>query len=276
MKKILLTLGAIALLAMPMAAQDNLVLNGDFTGESSAGNDDTIEGWSSTGNVWSGRVNVKDVTDDDLAADPDGALGTFTKYCRVALYDWNSWENKKLTQAIELGLDPSYTFSYVVRHQVLDVRKDPSATQQPVKLWVKLFTSMDGTVASDAEPIYTEEVIWNTGDDWISENWKKVTVPVTVDTEKDYYLHIEAGVFGTSGDDDQGGEGQNKVYLDLTGFSLTAGESGVAELETSPVVSVKYYGIDGVEIAAPAKGAFVIEKSTLANGQVKTAKKVTR
>lgn len=53
--------------------------------------------------------------------------------------------------------------------------------------------------------------------------------------------------------------------------------SGVAETFTDAnIVSTSYYGLDGVEIANPAKGSIVIVKSILDNGKVSVAKKVVR
>ena len=44
----------------------------------------------------------------------------------------------------------------------------------------------------------------------------------------------------------------------------------------SQVVSTTYYGIDGTQILTPASGTFVIEKSVMSDGRIKTAKKVIR
>lgn len=44
----------------------------------------------------------------------------------------------------------------------------------------------------------------------------------------------------------------------------------------SQVVSTTYYGIDGTQILTPASGTFVIEKSVMSDGHIKTAKKVIR
>ncbi len=55
------------------------------------------------------------------------------------------------------------------------------------------------------------------------------------------------------------------------------GDDAVNEINSNAsVVEKAYYGIDGVQVMNPAKGALVIEKSVLDNGSVKVAKKVIR
>lgn len=59
-------------------------------------------------------------------------------------------------------------------------------------------------------------------------------------------------------------------------FTFEREISGVEEVEAANVANVKYYGIDGAEVVKPAKGALVIEKTTLDNGSVKVVKRVVR
>lgn len=79
-----------------------------------------------------------------------------------------------------------------------------------------------------------------------------------------------------------------KYYVEVVGshaIILTADyqltflkeSAGIADVTlSSEVASRTYYGIDGVEIANPAEGTFVIEKAVMTDGSVKTAKKVIR
>lgn len=79
-----------------------------------------------------------------------------------------------------------------------------------------------------------------------------------------------------------------KYYVQLLGshsldvfsdFQLVwkADLSAVDELETEgQAVSTTYYGIDGTQIITPSAGTFVIEKTVMSDGRVKTAKKVIR
>lgn len=53
-------------------------------------------------------------------------------------------------------------------------------------------------------------------------------------------------------------------------------QDAVRELQSADVVATAFYGVDGTQIANPAKGAIVIEKSTLSNGAVKTVKRIVR
>ncbi len=82
-----------------------------------------------------------------------------------------------------------------------------------------------------------------------------------------------------------------KYYISLQGshtifvvgdFALTfaapyEGGSGVIEtLAPADIMETRYYGIDGVEVANPAKGSLVIERTTLSDGTVKVSKKFIR
>lgn len=65
--------------------------------------------------------------------------------------------------------------------------------------------------------------------------------------------------------------------LNLKLIQETEPGAGVAETFTDAnVLSTSYYGLDGVEVANPAKGSIVIVKNVLDNGKVSVAKKVVR
>lgn len=60
------------------------------------------------------------------------------------------------------------------------------------------------------------------------------------------------------------------------GYNNKGEGNAVEEIAAANVVSTKYYGIDGAEIANPAQGSLVIEMNVLDNGQVKVAKRIVR
>lgn len=276
MKKSLL-LGALAIAALPMMAQDNLVINGDFTGDTSDGGQGQLipEKWTTGGNVWNSRTTVKDFVAADLeATDPDGLAGDLTKYLCEELYQWNSWENGTCTQAVELGMSSDYTLSYIYRPVVTSVRASANGVN-PVKLWVRAYGADEETtaVADLGEPLYDNTIEWNPDDAWIDGVWTAATKEINVG--ESMYLVIQIGVNGSSGDDSQGGQGENKVSMNVTKIELLE-KSGVNDIMSDNVVSKRYFGIDGLEIANPAKGQLVIERATLANGKIATAKRVIR
>lgn len=274
MKKILLA-GAFALACLPMMGEE-YVLNGDFTEFGSADQDQQVPvDWQRAGNVWAGRSNVFAIDDETAAKDPNNVLGDAENFAQVSLYSWNSWENITLTQTVELGMASQYTLTYDWRAYVTSVRAS-SGGVNPVHLWFAVYPcGGTGDIDTSAEPIYINDINWTDGDDWVDTNWTKVTTKL--DTGDLSYVAVQFGAFGQSGDDSQGGAGENKVGIQVANVSLTDGESGINGIATDAnVVATKYYTIDGVEVAAPAKGSIVIEKAVYDNGATKVAKKIVR
>ncbi len=291
MKKFLL-FGALAALAcVPMAAQDdNLVINGDFTeGTTSADGQNRPDEWTCAGNMWNSRVNVYEfnptfATPEEEEAfvpqsdfDPNGVIGDYENYVSVALYEWNSWENGTCSQSVDLetvdSSEVTYTFSYIKRMYVTSIRNSAGG-MNPVRLWISLTPcDMTGSVAEGTDPVYIDELEVASEEDFTEGEWEKVETTVKTDAE---YLSLQIGVNGSSGDDNQGGNGTNYVGVLATGFKLVGDGSGINQIAASSVVSSRYYGLDGVEVVNPAKGALVIEKATLENGAVKVSKKVVR
>lgn len=277
MKKFLL-FAAAALAAMPMMAE-NLVVNGDFKGEIINNEEQAQpEGWVCAGNMWNGRVNVRDfseVSEEDFELiNPNGVVSEDDKYVSVSLYDWNSWMAQTCSQLIEMEDAGEFTFSFDYRAIITSVRAHNDIVD-PVQLSVRVWPSnFDSSIAEDAEPLYDMTIDWEDGDEWIDTEWAAVTKNFNCD---DDYVLVQIRTFGTSGNESQGGAGTNTVALHVTNVSLDlAGEGAVNEMAASPVKSVKYYGFDGAEIVNPVKGQLVIAKSTLENGAVKVAKKVVR
>lgn len=274
MKKFLLA-GAFALACLPMMGEE-YILNGNFA-EFGADGEQTIPvDWRAAGNVWSGRVNVIAIGDEDLAKDPDNVLGDAEYYAQVSLYQWNSWENKTLTQIVEPGIASTYTLTYDWRAYVTSVRAS-SGGVNPVRLWAAVYPcSASGEIASDAEPLYINEITWSDGEEWIDGNWATATATVEAGDDVEC-MAVQFGAFGQSGDDSQGGNGENKVGIQVANVSLTDGESGINGIAADAnLVATKYYTIDGVEVAVPAKGSIVIEKAIYDNGSTKVAKKIVR
>lgn len=276
MKKSLLFTAAFAMMATSAFAQENLILNGDITESAPDGEQQCPVDWKIGGaGVWNGRVTVGEFTGDE-ENDPQGVIGDLTNFVKVALYDWNSWGSTTCSQVVETTLDTSFEFSYIYCPVVTQVRKVNDAVN-PVKLWVSI-TECDsqGNVEEGIEPIYTNQIDWADGDEWIEGEWAAVKETLDIDGNSIDYLLLQVGAYGQSGNDSQGGAGQNTVNISASGFSLVAGGgAGVNLVENAAkVISTRYYGIDGVEILNPAEGTFVIEKAVLDNGKVKTSKKV--
>ncbi len=275
MKKFLLA-GAFALACLPMMGEEFL-LNGDFSEFGVDGEQQVPVDWQKAGNVWSGRVNVFAIDDAAMDKDPNNVLDGVDNYAQVSLYSWNSWENETLTQIVELGMATKYTLTYDWRAYVTSVRAS-SGGVNPVRLWVAVYPASDmGEIASDAEPIYINEINWADGDDWIDGEWAAASATFDVDPSIST-LGVQIGAFGQSGDDSQGGNGENKVGIQVAKMSLVDGaEGGVNGIEANAnVVATKYYTVDGVEVAAPAKGTLVIEKAIYDNGASKVAKRIVR
>lgn len=277
MKKTLLFAAAFAMMATAAMAQENLIVNGDMTDFSSGDQDQTIpDEWTSAGNVWNNRTSVQQFNDTDWdELDPNNVIGDLENYAKVALYDWNSWMNGTLSQVVETTTATDYEFSYIYRPVVQSVRASADGVN-PVRLWVCLYElTSTGALPENAEPFWNKEITWQEGDEWINGNWEAVKENVAIDGMNIDYVMVQIGVYGQSGDDSQGGNGTNNVSMNASGFSLVAGGAGVESIESNAkAVSTRYYGIDGVEILNPAEGTFVIEKSVLDNGKVKTSKKV--
>lgn len=282
MKKILL-FAAAAFAAMPMMAQDNLILNGDIEEYGAQGDEQCPSDWAIGGaGVWSGRVTVHEFTDGELNEDPNEVIPVdLMNYVQVGLYDWNSYGSTTCSQIVELAeIIPTYTFSYIYQDIVESVRAvetDGVQSRNPVSLWVGVYACDNaGEIDEEVEPFYENKITWEPEDEYFRNDWKAVSADINVPETVDYLL-VQVGVNGQSGNDGQGGKGQNKVYMNASKFSLVkAGEGAVNEIAAGNVVNVKYYGIDGVEVVNPAQGQLVIEKSTLDNGAVKVAKKVVR
>lgn len=274
MKKILLA-GAFALACLPMMGEE-YILNGNFAefGDADQGQQVPVD-WLRAGNVWAGRSNVYAIGDEAMAKDPDNVLGDAENFAQVSLFSWNSWENVTLTQTVELGIASEYTLTYDWRAYVTSVRAAAGGVN-PVRVWFAVLPCEDtGGIDTTAEPLYINETNWSDGDDWIDTDWAKVTTKIN--TGDLSYVAIQFGAFGQSGDDGQGGTGENKVGIQIANVSLADGESGINGIATDAnVVATKYYTIDGVEVAAPAKGSIVIEKAVYDNGATKVAKKIVR
>lgn len=276
MKKFLL-FAAAALAAMPMMAQ-NLIENGDFKGEIIEQEEQARpDGWECKGNMWSGRVNVRDFSDvseeDFELINPNGVVTEDDNYVSVALYNWNSYENELCQQIVETEVTGEHTFSYAYRPIITSVRACNDVVS-PVQLSVRIYPcDFAGTVAEGIDALYDMTIDWEDGDEWIDGEWAAVSEKFNTD---DDYLLVQIRAYGSSGNDSQGGKGTNNVAIHVTNLSLTAGTEAVNEMAASPVKTVKYYGFDGAEITSPVKGQMVIAKSTLENGAVKVAKKVVR
>lgn len=250
---------------------EEYILNGDFSEGTSAGDAEQVlpKDWTKAGNTWNNRTNVLEFDDAQLELDPNGVIGDLTNYVKESLYEWNSWETGTCSQVVELGPSSTYTFSYISRAQITSVRKKGEETN-PASVWVRIYPcEFDGKIAEDAEPIYDNTVAWEAGDEWINENWSATTTTVEADSD---FIVVQIGVYGTSGDDGQGGNGENQVSISASGFSLTDG-AGI-EMIGAEALSTEYFSLDGVRVANPAKGSIVIAKSIMSNGKVRVAKVV--
>lgn len=276
MKKFLLA-GAFALACLPMMGEE-FILNGNFSEFEEAEQEQQIPlDWKSAGNVWNGRSNVFVIGDADMDKDPGNVLDGVDNYAQVSLFKDNSWTSQTLTQAVELGMSTKYTLSYSWRAYVTSVRKKGKETN-PVRLWIAVYPATDtGEVVPNSDPIHITEVNWKLGDNWIDTDWASVTETLDLDPSI-YMLAVQIGAYGTSGNNEQGGNGENQVGIQVTKMSLVDGaEGGVNGIEANAnVVATKYYTIDGVEVAAPAKGTLVIEKAIYDNGASKVAKRIVR
>lgn len=250
---------------------EEYVVNGDFSEGTTSGDAGQVlpADWTKAGNTWNNRTNVLEFDDAQSELDPNGVIGDLTNYVKESLYEWNSWETGTCSQVVELGTASSYTFSYISRAQITSVRKINGNTN-PVSVWVRVYPcGSDGAIADGTEPIYDNTVAWEDGDEFINENWTATTT--TIEPETDYVM-LQIGVRGASGDDGQGGEGENQVSISASAFSISDG-AGI-EMIGAEALSTEYFSLDGVRVANPAKGSIVITKSIMSNGKVRVAKVV--
>lgn len=279
MKKFLLFATA-AMAVMPLAAQENLIVNGGFEDgailndqDSWACDDktDAIDGWLFKGNKWNTRGLVLAYGAD--AATPENAG---LQYCRIERNNNGGWyQAENLMQVVELPIESNqYVLSFDIRTAMMESRSNTD-----VNFFIKVYTTEfdDGNLEQGAEPVWEWSKTWTNGEEtWDFTDWERMETPV-INTGASSYVRINFGVNGAGGNDAEGGTGDNKVYMELDNVSfVSASEGAVNEIAAGNVVNVKYYGIDGVEVLSPAHGQLVIEKATLENGAVKVAKKVVR
>ena len=273
MKKFLL-FAAAAMAVVPAMAEEVLV-NGDFT-------DALTDTWTVGGNEWNSRVEIKDVDDVQREYDINDLLGDTEFFCQVRLYEWNSWMNGTCSQIVETLADvDDYEFSYLYRPVIEQVRgrnKDGEMEYDATKLWVSIQMCDDlGAPIDGEDPLYENLIVWEPGDEYFSGEWTAVKETVNAPVATVDYMLVQIGVYGMSGNEEQGGAGQNIVQMNVANMALNSLGAGVEGINADAAVkSVKYYGIDGVEVVAPAKGDFVIERALLDNGTVKVSKKVVR
>lgn len=284
MKKFLL-FAAAAMAVMPAMAEEVLV-NGDFSDFENKENQlqSTVEGWVVSGNDWNSRVEILEVTEEIREAyDVEDLLGDTEYFCRVKLYEWNSWMNGTCSQIVEtlLGVN-DYEFSYLYQPVIANVRgrdKDGEMEYDAAKIWVGIYMCDEiGAIIDGEDPLYENMIVWEPGDEHFTGDWAAVKETVNAPVDDVDFMLVQIGVYGMSGNNEQGGSGENTVQMNVANMSLNSiGGDGVEGIAADAAVkSVKYYGIDGVEVVAPAKGDFVIERALLDNGTVKVSKKVVR
>lgn len=269
---------------LPLAAQQNLLTNGDFEAtvktfsyETVFGCPVLVPGWDTVAvkneffnNVGLDRYNIRATMGTFLPAATGGS-----QYLRIQRYEWDGWSDGGIQQTIPVEPSATYTLSFLYRLSIVT----GSTTTPLVPAWYRVY--QDSTVSLLSKALYN----YNIDNIKDSANWFTITKNFTTSaTAKNIRVNLGVtggklyswgGSIGFYGDFDNvklvkvGSVGfqqlsekgtimsfvdQDKVYLS----GLSPGEVAVFDLTGKKISSV-IVNRTSVEMILPGKGFYIIQ-----------------
>lgn len=268
---------------LPLAAQQNLLFNGDFEAtvktfsyETVYGCPVQVPGWDTVAvkneffnNVGLDRYNIRATMGTFLPATTGGS-----QYLRIQRYEWDGWSDGGIQQTIPIEPSTTYTLSFLYRLSIIT----GSTTTPLVPAWYRVYQDSTITVLSKALYNYNIDIVKD------SANWFTITKNFTTSASAKNIrvnlgitggkLYSWGGSIGFYGDFDnvklvkvgsvglmQMPERENiKSYIDgdkvyLSGLSM--GEVAVFDLSGRKISSV-IVNRTSMEMILPGKGFYII------------------
>lgn len=260
MKKILLSLAAVAMATAAYAQGPNLVVNGDFEApgvEASVPggytwdpwntykNIDVLPGWTlSTGGEWNGIAMMMEVPgDDDLRPEAD------TKYLRLMGYNDDGWTDISASQIVT-GLTPGTTYNLDF---VMGVSWPQGANWTPTPNYYVSVSEVDGDIAGKEIAKYETP---NTDGDFTDQEWMDHSYTFTATADKVYLSFVLPNNYGKDGNK------HDNLFMDIDLVKIydpngTGAVNGIVVDNEAPV---EYYNLQGVRVSGDNYKGVVIRK----------------
>lgn len=261
MKKILLSLAAVAMATAAYAQGPNLVVNGDFEASgveasvpggytwdpwNTFANIDVLPGWTlSTGGEWNGITRwMEEPGDGDMRPEDD------THYLRLLGFNDDGWTDIKASQIVTgLTAGTTYNLDFVMG---VNWPKGPALTPDP-----NYYVSVSEVAGEDAGKEIAKFETPNTDGDFTDQDWMEHSYTFTAPADGKVYLTF---VLPNNYGKDNKHEADLFMDIDLVKIYDPNGTGAVNGIVVENEAPVEYYNLQGVRVSGDNYKGVVIRK----------------